>query len=31
VSSLTPTGFLWANMTVKIAAVFTPDKTHYHG
>src|SRR2546430_9315568 len=27
VSSLTPTGMVWANMTLKIAAAFTPDKT----
>src|SRR2546430_977444 len=31
VSSLTPTGFLWANMRLKIASAFTPDKTPYHG
>src|SRR2546421_760002 len=31
VSSLTRTGFLWANMRSKIALVFTRDKTPYHG
>jgi hypothetical protein len=28
VSSLTPTGCLWANMTLKIGSAFTPDKSH---
>src|SRR2546423_10797318 len=27
VSSLTQTGFLWANMRAKIVSAFTPDKT----
>src|SRR5438094_1038307 len=31
VSSLTPTGFLWANMRLKIVLAFTPDKTPYQG
>src|SRR3989441_8283632 len=30
VSSLTPTGMVWANMTLKIASAFTPEKTPYH-
>src|SRR5882672_7774207 len=31
VSSLAPTGFLWANMRLKIGPAFTPDKTPYQG
>jgi hypothetical protein len=30
-SSLTPVGFLWANMGSKIVSAFTRDKTPYHG
>src|SRR5467141_4047767 len=29
VSSLTPTGFLWANKRLEIDTAFTPDKTPY--
>src|SRR5215510_11217074 len=31
VSSLTPTGSLWANMRSEVASAFTLDKTPYHG
>jgi hypothetical protein len=31
VSSLTPTDFLWANMSPKIRVGVTRDKTPYHG
>jgi len=31
VSSLTPTGFLWANIMLEIASAFKPDKTPYQG
>src|SRR5712691_9243572 len=31
VTSLTPTGFLWANMTLKIASSVKRDKTPYQG
>jgi len=29
VTSLTPTGFLWAHMRLEIASVFNPNKTPY--
>jgi hypothetical protein len=31
VSSLTPTGYVWANMRLEIGFEFTRYKTHYQG